>query len=321
MRLIRQFVAFLLAFAAACAAAQTYPARPVKIVVGFAAGSATDILARVTADYLSKSMGQAFVVENKPGAGGGLGTAYVKEAKPDGYTLVAAGSGPFAVNPAVYKSLPYDPVKDFEPIGNIALTPQAFVVNPESPYHSMKDLVTDAKKRPGEIPYASLGKGSTSHLSMEAFMAAAGIKLNHIPFKGSTEAQTSIVGGQVVLMSDTVPGVLTLVKGGKLRAIGVAIPERSPYLPDVPTVAEQGWPGFEAVGWIGLAAPAHTPPAILDRLNGELRNMLKDPQVKAKLDQLAFTPVGDSRQHFAGFIASEVAKWKKVATGANVSLD
>jgi len=195
------------------------------------------------------------------------------------------------------------------------------VVNPESPYHSMKDLVADAKRRPGEIPYASLGKGSTSHLSMEAFMAAAGIKLNHIPFKGSTEAQTSIVGGQVVLMSDTVPGVLALVKGGKLRAIGVAIPERSPYLPDVPTVAEQGWPGFEAVGWIGLAAPAHTPPAILDRLNAELRNMLKDPQVKAKLDQLAFTPVGDSRQHFAGFIASEVAKWKKVATGANVSLD
>jgi tripartite-type tricarboxylate transporter receptor subunit TctC len=322
MKLLR-LLAFASVAVAACASAraESYPSRPVKIVVGFAAGSATDILARVTADYLSKTMGQPFVVENKPGAGGGLGTAYVKEAKPDGYTLVAAGSGPFGVNPAVYKSLPYDPVKDFEAIGNIALTPQAFVVNPASPYHSMKDLVADAKKRPGEIPYASLGKGSTSHLSMEAFMAAAGIKLNHIPFKGSTEAQTSIVGGQVVLMSDTVPGVLTLVKGGKLRAIGVAIPERSPYLPDVPTVAEQGWPGFEAVGWIGLAAPAHTPSAILDRLNGELRNMLKDPQVKAKLEQLAFTPVGDSRQHFAAFIASEVAKWKQVAKGANVSLD
>lgn len=323
MRFPRLLAAACVALAACthAFAQSSYPSRPVKIVVGFAAGSATDILARVAADYLSKSMGQAFVVENKPGAGGGLGTAFAKEAKPDGYTLVAAGSGPFAVNAAVYKSLPYDPVRDFEPIGNIALTPQAFVVNPSSPYHSMKDLVADAKKRPGEIPYASLGKGSTSHLSMEAFMAAAGIKLNHIPFKGSTEAQTSIVGGQVVLMSDTVPGVLTLVKGGKLRAIGVAIPERSPYLPDVPTVAEQGWPGFEAVGWIGLAAPAHTPPAILDRLNGELRNMLKDPQVKAKLEQLAFTPVGDSRQHFGEFIASEVAKWKKVARDANVSLD
>ena len=321
MRLSRPIVFLLLVLAAAGARAQSYPSRPVRVVVAFTAGSATDILARVTADYLSKSMGQAFVVENKPGAGGSVGTAYVKDAKPDGYTLVAAGSGPFAVNAAVYKSLPYDPVKDFEPIGNIALTPQAFVVNPASPYHSMKDLVADAKKRPGEIPYASLGKGSTSHLSMEAFMGTAGIKLNHIPFKGSTEAQTSIVGGQVVLMSDTVPGVLTLVKGGKLRAIGVAIPQRSPYLPDVPTVAEQGWPGFEAVGWIGLAAPAHTPPEILDRLNGEIRNMMKDPQVKAKLEQLAFTPVGDSRQHFAGFIASEVAKWKKVARDANVSLD
>jgi tripartite-type tricarboxylate transporter receptor subunit TctC len=323
-----RFALRLLAIASVAFAACTqalaqgsYPSHPVKIVVAFTAGSATDILARVVADHLSKSLGQPFVVENKPGAGGSLGTAYVKEAKPDGYTLVAAGSGPFGVNPAVYKSLPYDPVKDFEPIGNIALTPQAFVVNPGSPYHSLKDLVADAKKRPGEIPYASLGKGSTSHLSMEAFMAAAGIKLNHIPFKGSTEAQSSIVGGEVVLMSDTVPGVLTLVKGGRLRAIGVAIPERSPYLPDVPTVAEQGWPGFQAVGWIGLAAPAHTPVAIVDRLNGELRNMLADPQVKAKLEQLAFTPVGDSRQHFAGFIASEVAKWKKVAKDANVSLD
>ena len=322
MRFARHVIAAAAALAASCALAQApYPSKPVKIVVAFTAGSATDICARVVADYLTKAMGQTFIVENKPGAGGSLGTAQVKEAPPDGYTLVAAGSGPFGVNPGVYRNLPYDPVRDFEPIANIVLTPQAFVVNPQSPYHSMKDLVAAAKAHPGEIPYASLGNGSTSHLTMEAFQKTAGIKLNHIPFKGSSEAQTSIVGGQVAVMSDTVPGVLAQVKGGRLRAIGVAIPQRSPYLPDVPTVAEQGWPGFESVGWIGLAAPAKTPPAILDRLNTEIRHMLDDPAVKARLDQLAFTPVGDSRQHFGEFIASEVAKWKKVATGANVSLD
>jgi tripartite-type tricarboxylate transporter receptor subunit TctC len=321
MRLVRQLFASILALAAACAFAQPYPTKPVKIVVAFTAGSATDILARVAADYLSKSMGQPFVVENKPGAGGSLGTAQVKDAAPDGYTLVAAGSGPFGVNPGVYKNLPYDPVRDFEPIGNIVLTPQAFVVNAQSAFKSMKDLVAAAKEHPGEIPYASLGNGSTSHLTMEAFQATAGIKLNHIPFKGSSEAQAQIVGGQVALMSDTVPGVLTLVKSGRLRAIGVAIPQRSPYLPEVPTVAEQGWPGFESVGWIGLAAPAHTPVAILDRLNTEIRHMLDDPAVKAKLDQLAFTPVGDSRQHFAQFIASEVAKWKKVAQDSGAKID
>jgi tripartite-type tricarboxylate transporter receptor subunit TctC len=323
MRIVR-LLALASAALCACAAAfaQTnYPSRPVKIVVAFTPGSATDILARVTADYLAKSMGQPFIVENKPGAGGSVGTAYVKDQAPDGYTLVAAGSGPFGVNPGVYTHLPYDPLRDFEPIANIALTPQAFVVRADSRYRSLKDLVADAKAHPGEIPYASLGTGSTSHLTMEAFQRAAGIRLNHIPFKGSSEAQAQILGGQVVLMSDTVPGVLTLVRGGKLRAIGVAIPERSPYLPDVPTAAEQGWPGFEFVGWIGLAAPAHTPVAILDRLNNEIRNMLKDPGVKAKLDQLAFTPVGDTRQHFGDFIASEIAKWKKVADASGAKLD
>ncbi|HZZ92893.1 MAG TPA: tripartite tricarboxylate transporter substrate binding protein [Usitatibacter sp.] len=321
MRLVREVVAAVVALAAGCALAQSYPARPVKIVVAFTAGSATDILARVAADYLSRSMGQPFIVENKPGAGGSIGTAQVKDAAPDGYTLVAAGSGPFGINPGVYTHLPYDPERDFEPIANIAMTPQAFVVNAQSAFHSMKDLVAAAKAQPGELPYASLGTGSTSHLTMEAFQRAAGIKLNHIPFKGSSEAQTQLVGGQVAVMSDTVPGVLALVRAGRLRALGVAIPERSPYLPGVPTLDEQGFTGFEAVGWIGLAAPARTPVAILDRLNSEIRNMLRDPGVKAKLDQLAFTPVGDSREHFARFISSEIAKWKKVAQESGAKVD
>jgi tripartite-type tricarboxylate transporter receptor subunit TctC len=301
--------------------AQAYPAKPVKIIVAFTAGSATDILARVVADNLSKSLGQPFVVENKPGAGGSVGTAQAKDAPADGYTLVAAGSGPFGINPAIYAKLPYDPLTDFEPIGNIVLTPQTIVVGAQAPYKSIKDLVAAAKAKPGEIAYASLGNGSTSHLTMEAFMSAAGIKLNHIPFKGSSDAQTQIIGGQVPLMSDTVSGVLAQVKAGKLRAIGVAIPQRSPYLPDVPTVAEQGYPGFESVGWIGLAAPKGTPAAILDKLNAELKKIHQDPAVRARLEQLAFTPVSDSRQEFGAWIKSEITKWKKVAKDSGAKAD
>jgi len=321
MPAFRPFLAAALLALTGSAFTQAYPSKPVKIIVPFTAGSATDIIARVLADQLSKSMGQPFVVENKPGAGGIVGTEQAKAAAPDGYTLVAAGSGPFGINPGVYSKLPYDPVRDFELIGNIVLTPQTIVVGAQTPYRNLKDFVAAAKARPGDVAFASLGNGSTSHLTMEAFQAAAGIRLNHIPFKGSAEAQTSIVGGNVPVMSDTVPGVLTQVKAGKLRALGVAIPKRSPYLPDVPTIAEQGYPGFESVGWIGLAAPAKTPTAILDRLNAEIHTMLQDPAVKEKLDQLAFTPVGDSRADFNKFVRSEITKWTKVAKDSGAKAD
>ena len=293
--------------------AQAYPNKPVKIIVAFTAGSATDIIARLTADQFSRSMGQSFIVENKPGAGGILGTEAAKNAPPDGYTLTACPSGPFGINPGIYSKLPYDPIKDFEPISNLVLTPQAIVVGAQTPYRTLKDFVADAKKKPGEIAYGSLGNGSTSHLTMEAFQQAAGIKLNHIPFKGGAEAQTQIMGGSFPVMSDTVPGVLAQVKAGKLRPLAVAIPQRSPYLPDVPTFAEQGYKGFESVGWIGLCAPAKTPAAILDKLNAEVKKMLASKEAKEKMEQLAFTPVGDSREQFAAFMKSEIAKWSKVA--------
>jgi len=321
MPALRPLLAAALFCIAGPAFAQAYPSKPVKIIVPFTAGSATDIIARVMADYLGKSMGQPFVVENKPGAGGIVGTEQAKIAPPDGYTLVAAGSGPFGINPGVYSKLPYDPVKDFELIGNVVLTPQALVVGAQTPYRNVKEFVAAAKAKPGEIAYASLGNGSTSHLTMEAFQSAAGIKLNHIPFKGSSDAQTQIIGGSVPVMSDTVPGVLAQVKAGKLRAIGVAIPKRSPYLPDVPTIAEQGYPGFESVGWIGLAAPAKTPAPILDRLNAEIRKMLQDPAVKERLDQLAFTPVGDTRAEFNTWVRNEIAKWSRVAKDSGAKAD
>jgi len=299
----------------------SYPNKPVKVIVAFAPGSATDILARVMADYFTKSMGQAFVVENKPGAGGIPGTEQAKNAAPDGYTLTMCPSGPFGINPAIYSKLPYDPLKDFEPIGNIGFTPQTIVVGAQQPYKTLKEFVAAAKAKPGQIAYASLGVGSTSNLTMEAFAAAAGIELNHIPFKGSGEAQTQLIGGSVPAMSDTVPGVRNQVLAGKLRPLGVAIPQRSPFLPDVPTIAEQGYPGFESVGWIGLAAPAKTPVAILDKLNAEIRKMLASPEVKEKLNQLAFNPVGDSRAEFAAFIRAEIAKWSKVAKASGAKAD
>ncbi len=201
------------------------------------------------------------------------------------------------------------------------LTPQTIVVGSQTPYRTLGDFVADAKKKPGEIAYGSLGNGSTSHLTMEAFQQAAGIRLNHIPFKGGAEAQTQIMGGSFPVMSDTVPGVLAQVKAGKLRPLAVAIPQRSPYLPDVPTFAEQGYKGFESVGWIGLCAPAKTPAAILDKLNAEVKKMLASKEAKEKMEQLAFTPVGDSREQFAAFIKSEIAKWSKVAKDSGAKAD
>ncbi|MGZ5087082.1 MAG: Bug family tripartite tricarboxylate transporter substrate binding protein [Usitatibacter sp.] len=318
---IRALAAVSLLALAAHAHAQGYPSKPVKIIVAFTAGSATDIIARVTADEFSKSMGQTFIVENKPGAGGILGTEAAKNAPPDGYTLTACPSGPFGINPGIYSKLPYDPIKDFEPISNLVLTPQVIVVGSQTPYLTLKDLLVAAKAKPGEIAYGSLGTGSTSHLTMEALQQQAGVKMNHIPFKGGAEAQTQIMGGAFPTMSDTITGVLTQVRAGKLRAVGVAIPQRSPYLPNVPTIAEQGFPGFESVGWIGLCAPAHTPAAILDKLNAEVRKMLASPAARARIDELAFTPVGNSRKEFGDWIRAEIAKWSKIAKDSGARAD
>jgi tripartite-type tricarboxylate transporter receptor subunit TctC len=309
-----------LLLSSAIASAQ-YPGKPVRIIVPFTPGSATDILGRVVAESFGRSMGQPFLVENKPGAGGIVGTEAAKNSAPDGYTLIMAGSGPFAINPGVYSKLPYDPVRDFEPIANIGLTPQTIVVGASQPWRTLAEFVAAAMARPGAIDYASLGSGSTSHLTMEALQAAAGIRLNHIPFKGAAEAQTQLIAGHIPAMSDTIPGLLGQLKAGKLRALGVASAQRSPFAPDVPTVAEQGYPGFESVGWIGLAAPAKTPLAILERLNGEIHAMLARPDVKERLASLAFVPVGDTREQFGAFMKAEIEKWGRLARASGAKAD
>ncbi len=302
-------------------AAQQYPSRPVRIIAQFTPGTSTDIMARVAAQKLSASFGQQVIVDNRPGAGAVLGTDMGAKATPDGHTLTMAVSSAFGINPTLYAKLPYDAVRDFEPIVNLALTPQTLVASPSAPFKSVKELVAVARDKPGTINYASLGSGSTSHLTTEMFRAAAGIKINHIPFKGSADAHTQLMGGQIPVMADAIPATMPHIKSGKLRGLGIATLKRSNFLPDLPTLAEQGFANFEAVGWIGIAAPAKTPAAVLDKLNAELNKMLNDVEVKERLNALAFTPMGGTRQAFADYIRLEIAKWGKAVKDSGARVD
>ena len=303
------------------AGAGEYPAKPIRIIAQFTPGSSTDILARIIAQKMSQDWGQQVVVDNRPGAGGVVGTEMGAKANPDGYTLTMAVSAAFGINPSLYAKLPYDVVKDFAPISTLGLTPQTLVVSPSTAYKSVKEFVAAAKDKPGQINYASLGTGSTSHLTMEMFRSAADIKLNHVPFKGSAEAHTQLIGGQIPAMFDAIPATLPQIKGGRLRGLGIATLKRSQFLPDLPTIAEAGYAGFEAVGWIGIAAPAKTPAAILDKLNAEMVKIIHEPDVQEKLAALAFTPVGDSRAQFAAFMKSEIAKWGKAVKESGARAD
>ena len=300
-----------LALVTPAAYAQNYPTRPIRIIAQFQPGTSTDILARVIAQKLTESWGQQVVVDNRPGAGAIVGTEIGAKAPPDGYTLTMGVSSAFGINPTLYSKLPYDAIRDFAPITNIALTPQTLVTSPASPYKTTKELVAAAKAKPGAVAFASLGSGSTSHLTMEMFRSAAGIQLNHIPYKGSPAAHGDVMTGQVGIMFDAIPATLPLVKAGRLRGLGIATLKRSPLLPDVPTIAEAGYPGFEAVGWIGIVAPAKTPPAILDKLNAEIVRVVKQPDVTERLNALAFDPVPGTRAEFGAFMKSEIEKWGK----------
>ena len=325
-KLMTRFVTALLfsctvPLGAAAADAQKYPARPVRLIAQFQPGTSTDILARVIAQKLTEAWNQQVVVDNRPGAGGIVGTELGARAAPDGYTLTMGVSSAFGINPTLYSKLPYDAIRDFAPITNIALTPQTLVASPSFPAKSVKELVAAAKAKPASINYASLGAGSTSHLTMEMFKSAAGVQLNHIPYKGSPAAHAELMGGQIPVMFDAIPAVLPHVKSGKLRGLGIGTRARSPFLPDLPTIAESGYPGFEAVGWIGIVAPAKTPDAILNQLNAEIVRILREPDVKQRLDGLAFTSVGDLRAEYAAFIKSEIAKWGKAVRESGAKAD
>ena len=306
---------------AAIAIAGEYPAKPIRIIAQFTPGTSTDILARIIAQKMGEHWGQQVVVDNRPGAGGVVGTEMGAKAAPDGYTLTMAVSSAFGINPTLYSKLPYDAVREFAPISTLGLTPQTLVAYPSAPYKTVKEFVAAAKDKPGQINYASLGAGSTSHLTMEMFRAAAGIQLNHVPFKGSAEANGQVIGGQIPVMFDAIPAARPHILSGRLRGLGIGTLKRSPFLPEVPTIAESGYAGFEAVGWIGIAAPAKTPAPIHDKLNAEMVKIINEPDVKERLAALAFTPVGDTRAQFAAYIKSEIAKWGKAVKESGAKAD
>lgn len=302
-------------------AADTWPSRPVKIIVPSPPGDGSDITARVVADKLQAAFGQPFIVENKPGAGGVVAAEQVAHAAPDGYTLIMGNAGSHGINAAVYTNLNYDAVKSFAPISLIALSPNVLVVNPNAPIHSVKDLIDLARAKPGALDFASGGQGSSAHMSMELFKYMTKTNLNHIPYKGATPALTDIIAGTVPVMFVNLPPAMGHIRSGKVRALAVTTAERWKSLPDVPTVAESGVPGFETVAWFGLLAPAGTPRPVIERLAAEIHKIVQMPDVRARIEGTGAQEIGGTPEEFAARIRGDVDKWKRVAEAANVHID
>ena len=305
--------------ASAWAQAPAYPTKPVHIVVTFTPGGAPDILARVLADKLGQQWGQTVIVDNKPGAGGNIGADAVAKAPGDGHTLVVGTVGTHAINGALYKKMPYDMVKDFTPIGLLATTPNVLVVNNEVPAKTLKEFI-DLGKRQGNMSFASSGSGTSIHVSGELFKSMTGIDMKHVPYKGRASAIPDLLGGRVTMMFDNLPSSLPLVREGKLRALGVTSPKRSPAAPDIPTPSEAGLPGFEAVSWFALFAAPGTPKPVADKLSTQVAEVLKLPDVAKKLSDLGLEPVGSTPDELARYQQTEIAKWAKVVkeSGATV---
>ena len=300
--------------------ADNYPSRPIHLIVPYAAGGAADSIARVLAKRVGNALGETIVVENRGGGASIVGTEFVNKSEPDGYTLLLGQSGPISINPAVYKSLPYDPVKDFTPVSLTTTYPYVMVVNSALGVKTVQEFVALAKSKPGQLNYGTTGVGASNHLVTELFDSRAGIKMTHIPYRGTALAVADLLAGQVqVVFSDPI-SALQLVNSGALVALAVTGKDRSPAMPNVPTISESGFPGFDAVGWHGILAPARTPPAIIDRLNAEIQEALKDPETKALLEGQAMQIVGSSPQAFASFIKQDIAVWKEVALQARIEV-
>ena len=302
---------------AAWSQAAAWPTRPVRIVVPFTPGGSTDILGRAIAQKLQEALGQPFVVENRPGAGGAIGAAAVASAAPDGYTLLMGHIGTLAVNPSLYRNLPYDPRTSFAPVALVARVPNVLVVNPAVPARTVQELVALAKAKPGALRYASGGNGSAAHIAMEYFKLRTQTDIEHIPYKGTAPAVTDVMGGQVEVIMTGVPAVLQQVKSGKLRALAVSSAHPVASLPGVPTIAAV-YPDFEAVQWYGVVAPARTPAAVIALLNEEINRALATPALKARLDAEGAEPSPMSSDAFGRMIVTEIARWKPVIEQAKM---
>lgn len=310
-----------LALSAGAAQADTWPSRPVTIVVPFAAGQTGDMIARMISKELQEKFNQGFIVENRPGSGGRIGTTYAARAKPDGYTLLMTSTGPFAITPALYpQETKYDPLTDFTGIAETASTPQVVAVSNASGISSFSDMVKQAKTK--DLSYGSAGNGSLQHLTMELLKKEIGFPMVHVPFKGSSESKTALIGNTLEATSDSLPPLLPAVKADQLRAVAVISDARSPYLPDVPTLGELGFPKMSAVAFFGLVAPKDTPKEIVDALNREVIAMFKTPAFQEQMRAQALTlPAERSPEQFSAYLADEVAHWKKVVEQTQVSIE
>jgi tripartite-type tricarboxylate transporter receptor subunit TctC len=314
---IRMAIAAALAFFAVLSHAQSYPAKPVRIIVPSSTGGAVDGLARLVAQ-ISPSLGQQVIADNRPGANGAIGLELAARSPPDGYTLVLGFLGPLAVNPGLYKKLPYDPLKDFAPITLVAESPLLIVAHPSLPARSVGDLIQFAKARPGQVTYGTGGTGTGGHLTVELFRITAGVDLLHVPYKGVGPALTDVLAGHISLMASSPISSQPHVKAGRLRGLAVTGRARSPALPQVPTMIESGLANFESTTWFGILAPAGTPAAIVSRLNSEINNLLRQPEVRAQVGRLGADPAGNTPDEFAAHIKAEIAKWAKVIKAAKI---
>ncbi len=303
------------------ASAQTYPNRPIRWIVTYPPGGPTDVVARAIGARLTEAWGQQIVIDNRAGAGGVIGTDLAAKAVPDGYTLLFGTSAGLTINPALSNKLPYDAVKDFSPVSLLVLNPQILVLNNAIPANTVKELIAYAKARPGQLNYASVGQGSPNHLGMELLKALAGIDLVHVPYKGTGPAITDLLGGQVQLMFNSMPSVLPLVKSGKLKGLAVGSAQRSPAIPDIPTVAEAGVPGFENVTWYGMFAPAKTPHDIIVKLNQQVVKILAEPEIAQRLASQGAEPRSSTPEELVKFMRMESARWKKVIQAAGIKLE
>lgn len=303
---------------AAAAQAGAWPERPIRLVIAYPPGGSTDIAGRLLAEALGRRLGQQVVVDNRPGAGGTVGALSVARAEPDGYTLLLAASPEVSIAPTTMKTMPYDPVKELQPIALVGEVPFLLVVNPGLPAANLKEFIAYAKAHPNKLNYASFGNNTSNHLAGELFKSMTGIDAMHVPYKGSGPAIADLIGDQVQFSFDTPPAVLGNARAGRLRALAVATPQRLPNAPSVPTTAEAGLPGFVAGTWFGLLAPAKTPRAVIDRINSETVSLLATPELHRAFSERDIVPAGGSPEAFGAFIRSEVGKWKTLAAKVGI---
>lgn len=315
------FVVTLMLGGMAGRARADYPERVVKIIVPFPAGGTTDILARIVADRLDKRLGQRFVVENRGGASGAIGTQAVAGSDPDGYTLVMATINTHGINSSVFPNLPYDPVNDFAPITIVASTPNVLMVNPSLGVQTLPDLLRLAREKPGAIDFGSTSTGGSPHMSGELLNVMAGVRLNHVPYRGGGPMLNDLIAGHIKAGFDNLPSAIGHIRGGSVKALAVTTAERFPSLPDVPTVAESGVPGYAVSAWFGLLAPAKTPRAIVDKLQGAVAAILAEPEMKARILELGGVPGGMSPEAFGAIVREEVARWPDVVRKTGVKVE